>query len=585
MPACPATPIPKSGEFYSPDPGHRHEQLIAATLSPPGRSASGWCWRCWWCRTGRRCWRPRCWRRSTSLSGGRLTVGIGAGWLQAEFDAVVTTPFAERGAVTDAYLDALRRLWTEEKPVIRNPYVNFDGLVFDPKPVQRPHPPIWVGGESGPSMRRAARLGDAWYPIGSNNAHLLDTLPRLEAGIARLRKLTEAAGRDPAAIGVVYRVKRHGQPAEPASDGHRRLFTGSIANVIADAQALRRIGVTGLDFDFEGRDAAQAMAEMRQFSAEVLTAAALNANQRGNAMTDIRIIAEDLGFPEGPVAMADGSVILTEINSGRRHPRQRRRHRDAASARPRAARTAWRVGPDGALYLCNNGGSRYVPGHFMGQGPAADYVTGTDRAGRPEDGRAPAALPRCATATSSRRRTTWSSTGRAASISPTSASATHTHRDHGGLYYALPDGSSVREIAYPILSANGVGLSPGRARPSMSPIPRCARLWAFDIESPGVLRKQPFPSPHGGRCIGDLAQLLPLRQPGGAGLRQHRGGDARRPAPSPVFSPAGQVRATRWRCRTATRPTSASAARTCGPPTITLSGTGKLGRCTGRSRG
>ncbi len=193
--SVPGYPYSESGAFYSPEPGHRHEQLVAATfvaarterirlvlavLVVPHRPA------------------VLAAKMLTSLdvlSGGRLTVGVGAGWLEAEFDAVVTTPFAERGAVTDAYLDAFRALWTEDKPRIAGKYVRYDGLVFDPKPVQRPHPPIWVGGESGPSMRRAARVGDAWYPIGSNNAHLLDTLPRLEAGIARLRRLTEAAGR------------------------------------------------------------------------------------------------------------------------------------------------------------------------------------------------------------------------------------------------------------------------------------------------------------------------------------------------------------------------------------------------------
>jgi probable F420-dependent oxidoreductase len=204
------------------------------------------------------------------LSGGRLTVGIGAGWLQAEIEAVALTPFAERGAVTDEYLDAFRTLWTEAQPKIAGKYVHYQDLVFDPKPMQKPYPPLWVGGESGPSMRRAARLGDAWYPIGSNNAHLLDTLPRLAAGIARLRKLVVAAGRDPAAVGVVYRVKRHGQPAPPASDGERRLFSGSIDNVLADIAALRKLGVTGLDVDFEGRDADRAAAEMAQFRVEVL---------------------------------------------------------------------------------------------------------------------------------------------------------------------------------------------------------------------------------------------------------------------------------------------------------------------------
>jgi alkanesulfonate monooxygenase SsuD/methylene tetrahydromethanopterin reductase-like flavin-dependent oxidoreductase (luciferase family) len=120
-------------------------------------------------------------------------------------------------------------------------------------------------------MRRAARVGDAWYPIGSNNAHLLDTLPRLAAGIGRLRALTEKAGRDPGAVGVTYRVKRHAHAAPPASDGNRRLFTGTIDDTLADIAALREIGVTAFDFDFEGRDAERAAEEMHRFREQVLT--------------------------------------------------------------------------------------------------------------------------------------------------------------------------------------------------------------------------------------------------------------------------------------------------------------------------
>jgi probable F420-dependent oxidoreductase len=268
--SVPGYPYSESGAFYSPDPGHRHEQITAATfiaakterirlvlavLVVPHRPAV---------------LAAKMLATLDVLSGGRLTVGVGAGWLQPEIEAVALTPFAERGAVTDAYLDAFRTLWTEDRPRIRNDHVRFDGLVFDPKPAQKPHPPIWVGGESNPSMRRAARVGDAWYPIGSNNAHLLDTLPRLEAGIAKLRRLTEAAGRDPARVGVVYRVKRHAFAAPPASDGNRRLFSGTIAEVLEDISALRALGVTALDFDFEGRDAERAAEEMRRFRAEVM---------------------------------------------------------------------------------------------------------------------------------------------------------------------------------------------------------------------------------------------------------------------------------------------------------------------------
>src|SRR5437762_2146270 len=264
--AEPGYPYSESGAFYSLDSAHRHEmltfaaylaaitsrlRLVLAVLVVPHRPAV---------------LAAKMLATIDVLSGRRLTVGIGAGWLKAEFDAVVTTPFAERGAVTDEYVAAFRTLWTEKKPQIAGKYVHYDGLLFEPKPVQKPHPPIWVGGESGPSLRRAARLGDAWYPIGSNNAHLLDTLPRYRAGIERLRQATEAAGRKRDAVALTYRVKRTGDALPPlASDGERRLFSGIDAAIIDDIRALRDLGVTAIDFDFERPDEAAVIAEMRAF--------------------------------------------------------------------------------------------------------------------------------------------------------------------------------------------------------------------------------------------------------------------------------------------------------------------------------
>ncbi len=268
--SVPGYPYSESGEFMSNAPTERHElltatafivaktsriRLVLAVLVVPHRPAV---------------LAAKMLSTIDVLSEGRLVVGIGAGWLKAEFDAVVTTPFAERGAVTDEYLEAFRALWTQEHAKFEGRYTKFSDLIFLPRPVQKPHPPIWVGGESGPSLRRAARFGDAWYPIGSNNKALLDTLPRLSAGIARLRKLTAEAGRDPASVSVVFRVKRYGDAVAPvASDGERRLFSGSNADIVADLRALRELGVSAIDVEVEGHDEPATIANMRRFKEEI----------------------------------------------------------------------------------------------------------------------------------------------------------------------------------------------------------------------------------------------------------------------------------------------------------------------------
>jgi probable F420-dependent oxidoreductase len=269
--AEPGYPYSESGAFYSTDSAHRHEmltlaawlaattqrlRLVLAVLVVPHRPAV---------------LAAKQLATIDVLSGGRLVVGIGAGWLEAEFDAVAVTPFAARGAVTDEYLRAFRTLWTEAASHHHGDWVKFGDVLFEPKPVQKPHPPIWVGGESAPALRRAARFGDAWYPIGSNNRHLLDTLPRYRAGIARLRRFTQEAGRDPSGAALTYRVKRYGEAVPgTASDGERRLFSGGTADLIGDFRALRDLGVSAVDIDFERPEADASIAEMRRFKETVL---------------------------------------------------------------------------------------------------------------------------------------------------------------------------------------------------------------------------------------------------------------------------------------------------------------------------
>jgi len=90
------------------------------------------------------------------LSSGRVTLGIGAGWMKEEFEALGVPPFAERGKVTDEYIAAFRELWTKDKPRFKGAYVDFDKITFAPKPAQKAGIPIWVGGESGPALRRSS---------------------------------------------------------------------------------------------------------------------------------------------------------------------------------------------------------------------------------------------------------------------------------------------------------------------------------------------------------------------------------------------------------------------------------------------
>ncbi|HUN47493.1 MAG TPA: TIGR03619 family F420-dependent LLM class oxidoreductase [Stellaceae bacterium] len=208
------------------------------------------------------------------LSSGRLIVGVGAGWLREEFEAIGAPPFAARGAVTDEYLQAFRTLWRDDAPRFAGQHVKFDGIVFAPKPVQKPGPPIWVGGESGPALRRTVRLGDAWYPIGTNPAHPLDSLARYRAGIARLRRAAGDAGRDPASIGLAYRVARLGADLPTkAGDGERRLFSGGPAEIAGDLRDFRDLGVTHVDFGFAGATAEEMLAALKRFRDEVLARA------------------------------------------------------------------------------------------------------------------------------------------------------------------------------------------------------------------------------------------------------------------------------------------------------------------------
>lgn len=114
------------------------------------------------------------------LSGGRFIFGVGIGWLEEEFTAVGMN-FKDRALRTREYLALMKEMWAKSEPVYGGRTVGIEGFKFEPKPVQRPHPPIVFGGHTEPSLKRAAQLGDGWYGIAED-------IKQLRAVIGRLRE-------------------------------------------------------------------------------------------------------------------------------------------------------------------------------------------------------------------------------------------------------------------------------------------------------------------------------------------------------------------------------------------------------------
>jgi probable F420-dependent oxidoreductase len=205
------------------------------------------------------------------LSNGRLILGAGAGWMKEEF-ALLNAPFKQRGEVTDEYLAAFQELWTKDAPAYNGKHVSFSDVLFYPKPVQKPHPPIWIGGESPPALRRTIRFADVWYPGNNSQTMPLDTPARLAGGIAHLRSACEAAGRDPATMEVALLVQNffEWEPHKIHDGSARRLYTGSSADMAADTAALAEVGVGYVALRLGGDTAAQAVERIERFGAEVI---------------------------------------------------------------------------------------------------------------------------------------------------------------------------------------------------------------------------------------------------------------------------------------------------------------------------
>lgn len=199
-------------------------------------------------------------------SRGRFIFGVGVGWDEAEF-VDLRLPFAERGRLSDDYLRAIKAAWAEDVPEYKGAYVSFGGATFSPRPAQRPHPPIWVGGApgtvSGPAVRRCAELGDAWHPLGLS-------LDDIEKGYATVRDLAARHGRRDRP-GLAPRNLFDLTDA-PRGSG-RAAFQGSVEEVASDIRRVRSLGADWMTFDLPRAGVPAMLRAMERLAGEVKPAA------------------------------------------------------------------------------------------------------------------------------------------------------------------------------------------------------------------------------------------------------------------------------------------------------------------------
>ena len=174
------------------------------------------------------------------LSGGRVLFGVGVGWLFDEFAALELKPFEDRGAVTDEQLQIFKALWTQDRPRFDGRFYRFPEISVTPLPAQRPHPPILVGGNSKPALRRTVAYGDGW--------HALMLLPgEMAEHKARLQAMAAEAGRTddiPMSILVATHLTKDASAYGGLDDAHRRQsMTGTVEQVVDQLVAYRDAGV------------------------------------------------------------------------------------------------------------------------------------------------------------------------------------------------------------------------------------------------------------------------------------------------------------------------------------------------------
>jgi probable F420-dependent oxidoreductase len=203
------------------------------------------------------------------LSGGRFTLAVGVGYLKREF-AALGVDFEERADLVEEALQVIRTIWTTDDVSFEGRHFTAGGITAHPRPVTQPHPPIWIGGNTGAARRRVAEHGDGWCPFPAPavlartaRTASMESLDELKAGIDDLHRRCETAGRDPLALDVTFSNAAGGNPAD--DDFNADAFLDGV-------EKLGALGVTWVQVQVPGDNLAHAVETIEKFGRLVIDA-------------------------------------------------------------------------------------------------------------------------------------------------------------------------------------------------------------------------------------------------------------------------------------------------------------------------
>ncbi|MBM3489309.1 MAG: TIGR03619 family F420-dependent LLM class oxidoreductase [Alphaproteobacteria bacterium] len=198
-----------------------------------------------------------------NLSGGRVILGAGTGWLEEEFQVLNTHDFAKRGRVTDEYLEIFKAICGGGEVAYRGETYAFEPIFCVPGSVQRPHPPILVGGVADAALRRVAKHADGWLAVTIGTQAIPERL-------AKLKQFCQQQGRSFDSVQLAYKLFLNIGEAKRSKFDAREPGTGSLAEIIDDLKALKGLGFSHFVVRYRGASAAEQSRQIAGFTDEVI---------------------------------------------------------------------------------------------------------------------------------------------------------------------------------------------------------------------------------------------------------------------------------------------------------------------------